>query len=329
MNIEIKKYIEEKNQLEKLYNELNGKLSKEKIKYEKLNDEYNKYKEDENKLYNDLKQKYEKEKRKIEDQYNELKEKYEKEKYEQQSYDELNNIYQEEKDKNKRLTDDIKKYIDEKNQKEILINELKSKLYDHEKTIDDLNKNLEKEKIKNQRLNEEIISYSRNDNNIINLDNKKEIYEKEDKNDSSLDEIKIFLNEKSKIEKSYDNLINGLINNYSNKKKKYEDLNLKYFEKENEIKLFKRAIPLEILNEEEKILNVNFITYDESIHYSTICKNTEKLNKIIELFYDNYPEYREFKNIFRLKGKKIKKSYTFEENNINNNDIIIIESYSK
>ena len=179
-------------------------------------------------------------------------------------------------------------------------------------------------------MNEEFISYSRNDNNNINLDNKKEIYEKkENKKDSSLDEIKIFLNEKSKIEKSYDKLINGLINNYSNEKKKYEDLNLKYLEKENEVKLFKKAIPLEILNEEEKILNVNFITYDESIHYSIICKNTDKLNKVIELFYDNYPEYREFKNIFRLKGKKIKKSYTFEENNISNNDIIIIESYSK
>ena len=170
-------------------------------------------------------------------------------------------------------------------------------------------------------MNEEFISYSRYDNNYINLDNKKEIYKK----DSSLDEIKKFLYEKNK----FDNSINELINNYSNEKKKYEDLYLKYFEKENEIKLFKKAFHLEILNEEEKILNVNFITHDESIHYSIICKNTDKLNKIIDLFYGNYPEYREFKNIFRLKGKKIKKSNNLEENNINNNDIIIIESYLK
>ena len=175
-------------------------------------------------------------------------------------------------------------------------------------------------------MNEEFISYSKYYNNNINLDNKKEIYEKkEDIKDSSFDEIKKFIDEKNK----FDNLIKDLVNNYSNEKKKYKDLNLKYFEKENELELFKKAIPLEILNEVEKILNVNFITYDESIHYSTICKNTDKLNKIIELFYDKYPEYREFKNIFRLKGKKIKKSYTFEENNISNNDIIIIESYSK
>ena len=89
-----------------------------------------------------------------------------------------------------------------------------------------------------------------------------------------------------------------------------------------------KAFPLEILNEKEKILNVNFITDDESIHFSMICKNTDKLNQIIEQFYDKYHEYREFKNIFRFKGKEINLSNTLEENNINNNEIIIIKSYS-
>jgi len=159
----------------------------------------------------------------------------------------------------------------------------------------------------------------------INMNNKQKIYEKkEDKIDSSSNIFKKILDEKSKIEKSYDKLINEIIYNYSNEKETYE---LKLKEKENKIKLFKKVFPLEILNENEKILNVNFVTFDENIHYSIICKNTDKINKIIESFYDNYPQYREYKNVFILKGKEINMNNTLEENNINNNDIITIESY--
>ena len=164
------------------------------------------------------------------------------------------------------------------------------------------------------------------DNNIIindiNFNNKNEIYEKkEDKNDSSPNIINKFLDEKDRINK----FINELIKNYSNEKETYES---KLKEKENEIKLFKQVFPLEILNEKEKILNINFITDDENIHYSIICKNTSKLNQIIERFYNKYPQYKKFKNVFRFKGKEINMSITLEENNINNNDIISIKSYS-
>ena len=184
------------------------------------------------------------------------------------------------------------------------------------------------EKIENSEGNNIIINdYIENNSSLINdinLNNKTEISEKkEDKNGSSSNMIKKFLDEKSKIEKSYDKLINEIINNYSNEKEIYE---LKLKEKENKIKLFKQAFPLEILNEKEKVLNINFITDDESIHYSIICKNTDKLNQIIEQFYDNFPQYREYKNIFTFKGNEIKMSNTLEENNINSNDIITIKS---
>ena len=160
--------------------------------------------------------------------------------------------------------------------------------------------------------------------NDVNLKNKVDLFvKKEDKNDSSSNMIKKFLDEKSKIEKSYDKLINEIINNYSNEKEIYE---LKLQEIENKIKLFKQAFPLEILNEKEKVLTINLITDDENIHYSIICKNTDKLNKIIEQFYDNYPQYREYNNIFSFKGNEINMSNTLEENNINNNGIITIKS---
>jgi len=128
-------------------------------------------------------------------------------------------------------------------------------------------------KIKKEYNNNAINDFTNNNNiliNDINWNNKKEIYEKkEDKNESSSNTIKKFLDEKSKINQ----IMNELINNYSNEKEAYE---LKLKKKEKEIKLFKQAFPLEILNENEKILNVNFITDDENIHYSIICKNTDK-----------------------------------------------------
>ena len=71
--------------------------------------------------------------------------------------------------------------------------------------------------------------------NDINMNNKQKIYEKkEDKIDSSSNIFKKFLDEKSKIEKSYDKLINEIIYNYSNEKETYQ---LKLKEKENKIKL--------------------------------------------------------------------------------------------
>ena len=83
----------------------------------------------------------------------------------------------------------------------------------------------------------------------------------------------------------YDELINELIDNYSNENRKY-------------IELLKK-LSLDELNE------------DESIYYSITCKNTDKMNKIIKMFYLKYPEYKNFSNKFTFKGKEIKKNENF------------------
>ena len=59
------------------------------------------------------------------------------------------------------------------------------------------------------------------------------------------------------------------------------------------------------------------------------CKNTDKMNKIIKMFYLKYPEYKNFSNKFAFKGKEIKKTKTLEENNISDNDNITIKSFLK
>ena len=102
---------------------------------------------------------------------------------------------------------------------------------------------------------------------------------------------KIILNLKKKNLNNF--IMTSLINSLM-KKNKNDNLKKMY---ESQKKLYNKSFPFEILNEEEKILNINFITFDENIHYSIICKNTDKLINIINKFYDKYPEYKEFKNI--------------------------------
>ena len=149
-----------------------------------------------------------------------------------------------------------------------------------------------------------------------NINDIKEKYKaNEDKDDSFVDKAKKYVAKKNRLGQLYDELINELIDNYSNENRKY-------------IELLKK-LSLDELNEDEKILNVNLITEDESIYYSITCKNTDKIIKIIKMFYLKYPEYKNFSNKFTFKGKAIKKKKTLEENNINNNDIITIKSFLK
>ena len=60
------------------------------------------------------------------------------------------------------------------------------------------------------------------------------------------------------------------------------------------------------------------------MHFSVICKNTEKFHKIEGQLYENYPEYSENDNFFILNGRKINRYKSLEENSIKNNDIIIL-----
>ena len=116
--------------------------------------------------------------------------------------------------------------------------------------------------------------------------------------------------------------INNELNNKSyNIKLITESLNIL---KEPKLNEFKYNIPL-LLKKEEKLISLIFISFDENIHYSIICKNTDQFSKIESLFFDRYPEYKELKNSFILKGKKIDKSKSLEENGIKNIDIITLK----
>ena len=79
------------------------------------------------------------------------------------------------------------------------------------------------------------------------------------------------------------------------------------------------------LKKNEKIISVIFTSDDKKVNFSIICKNTEKFNILEEKLYKDYPNYSETNNYFVVKGNKIQKFKTLEENNIHNSEIIILK----
>ena len=60
------------------------------------------------------------------------------------------------------------------------------------------------------------------------------------------------------------------------------------------------------------------------MHYSIICKNTQKFVELEKKLYKDYPEYSESNNYFMIDGNKVNKDKSLDENKIRNSDIIVL-----
>ena len=80
------------------------------------------------------------------------------------------------------------------------------------------------------------------------------------------------------------------------------------------------------LSEGEKLISVTFVSSEQKLHYSVICKNTDKFSKIENMLYDEYTEYFKTENNFQVNGNKINKYKSLEFNKIKNNDIIMLKN---
>jgi predicted RNase H-like nuclease (RuvC/YqgF family) len=209
---------------------------------------------------------------------------------------------------------------DEINKLKSEVGYLENKIKEYENEKNNLNNRLTK---KEKELNEfklKISEYEYN-NNILN--NKLKNYENENnnlnnKNKELLDKIKILEN-KFKNSNNIDS---------NNDKEEIITLYKKIQSKDDEIKELKLKMPY-ILENNEKLMTIIFISLDQKIHYSFICKNTDKFNKIENLLYERYPEYLESENYFTFNGNKINKYKTIEENKINNSDIIVLNKFEE
>ena len=74
----------------------------------------------------------------------------------------------------------------------------------------------------------------------------------------------------------------------------------------------------------EKLIAVNFTSYDKVINHCIICKNKTKFFDIESELYRKYPKYKENENCFTLNnGLKINRWGTLEENKIYGYTIIL------
>lgn len=144
-----------------------------------------------------------------------------------------------------------------------------------------------------------------------------------------------------KIDEIYDWINNNVISSkeeYKNKIKEIEailnPILKNIYREDNEILIKKEENEFELKNQkveelnnlEEKIIAINFISYDEKIIYPMACKGSDIFSKLEEKLYLEYPEYKSQNNYFKINGKKINKSETLEKNRIKNGDIIFLNT---
>ncbi len=202
---------------------------------------------------------------------------------------------------NKKINEKIKMNINDESQGKInfkdqeIIEGLKKQVLEYQEEILQLKKDLKKEQNKNELLEKKA----------------KELEQllKEQK------ELKIKIQEKG-ID-SNDNNTNKLIEVYEEMQKKDKKI--------QELKEIIDRYPIE-LSKDEKLMTLIFISFDQRIHYSIICKNTDLFSKVEKSLYNEYPEYEENENYFTVNGIKINRHKTLEENKIKNNNIITLNS---
>ena len=194
------------------------------------------------------------------------------------------------------------------------------------------NENINDLELKNQQLNSEILRLNNELNieknnsillsqrikeleKIINIKSKEKSNENQNININMINKEKNLINELNEKLKNLNNSLNRSIN-----KDKINELYEEIRIKDKIISNF----PVK-LSEGEKLLSVIFVSVDQKIHYSTICKNTDKFSKIENLLYDAYPEYIETENHFFVNGNKVNKYKSLENNKIKNSDIIMLK----
>ena len=66
------------------------------------------------------------------------------------------------------------------------------------------------------------------------------------------------------------------------------------------------------------IVSVNFVSMDQTVHFSVPCLKTNTFAEIEEKLYKQYPQYRATNNSFLANGTQVLRFKTIAENKIGN-----------
>ena len=156
----------------------------------------------------------------------------------------------------------------------------------------------------------------------------KKFFAYEEKNGKLEENIKKLEKIIEKIQKNNKEKLDKLKIQMSSREKLILELDKKIKEKDIIIMKLKSNVTFDISSLNENIISIIFSSMEEDIIFPIICNNTDNFKIVENMFYEKYPENKNYNNIFKVKGRKINESKNLEENGINNNDIIEIYFYN-
>jgi hypothetical protein len=190
---------------------------------------------------------------------------------------------------------------------------------------DSINKkiNSDKEKICNINLN----NNSQKENKLIEFP----IIIKENSPNNQIfkKSTNMIINQKALLNDKISNENNNISNNINLSQNESQSLNANSINditsNSSSINLNKKEKNISVLKQ-EKIIVLKFISSDQCLNYSIVCKSTDKFNLVINRIFDIYPEYIEKKCFFMCNGNVINEYKDIQENKIKNGDTILVNT---
>ena len=154
-----------------------------------------------------------------------------------------------------------------------------------------------------------------NNQNIIQSNNNDEINKLKNeltKANKVIEQQKLTINELQNKLNNYNNTINNLNNDINN----YRNIISK---KDIELNNYKSQLNNNIPNNKfyiNDMMSVNFISSDQTVHFSVPCLKTNTFAEVEEKLYKEFPQYRETNNTFLANGMQVLRFKTIAENDI-------------
>ena len=131
------------------------------------------------------------------------------------------------------------------------------------------------------------------------------------------------LNNLNIVNNNNQSLIQNLKNDINNKEQ--ELLSLK-----NELNIKKEElnkIKSNNMVDKGQIFSINFMSVSHDKIFPISCSSNDTIVKFEELFYNEYPEYKDHNTYLTVNGRPVKRFKTIEENGIKQGNAIIVDVY--
>ena len=118
-------------------------------------------------------------------------------------------------------------------------------------------------------------------------------------------------------------LIQNLKNDISKKEKKLLSLKNELNIKKEEL----NKIKSNNMVDKGQIFSINFMSVSHDKIFPISCSSNDTIVKFEELFYNEYPEYKDHNTYLTVNGKSVKRFKTIGENGIKQGNAIIVDVY--